>query len=54
MTLSCRVTVDVIHTIGITTTTKTLFVDAEPAQMAVEAFNKEGNDVPNDACGKYA
>jgi hypothetical protein len=34
--------VDVMTSIEITTTTKVLFVDAAPARMIVEAFNKEG------------
>lgn len=41
--LSCGVTVDVMTSIEITTTTKVLFVDAAPARMIVEAFNKEGD-----------
>jgi nuclear pore complex protein Nup210 len=43
VSLSCGVTVDVIERIAITTTTKILFVDASPAQMIVEAYNKEGD-----------
>jgi nuclear pore complex protein Nup210 len=43
VSLSCGVTVDVIERIAITTTTKILFVDAAPAQMIVEAYNKEGD-----------
>ncbi|CAB3410581.1 unnamed protein product [Caenorhabditis bovis] len=42
-TLSCGVTVDEIATISIETTTKVLFVDAAPARMTVDAFNKDGD-----------
>uniref|UniRef100_A0A914ZAI0 Nuclear pore membrane glycoprotein 210 n=1 Tax=Panagrolaimus superbus TaxID=310955 RepID=A0A914ZAI0_9BILA len=43
VSLSCGVTVDVVERIAITTTTKILFVDAAPAKMVVEAYNKEGD-----------
>uniref|UniRef100_A0A1I8AJS5 Nuclear pore membrane glycoprotein n=1 Tax=Steinernema glaseri TaxID=37863 RepID=A0A1I8AJS5_9BILA len=45
--LSCGVTVDVIKSISITTTTRILHIDAAPAKMVVEAFNREGDRFSN-------
>ncbi|KAK0402757.1 hypothetical protein QR680_016513 [Steinernema hermaphroditum] len=45
--LSCGVTVDVIKSISITTTTRILHIDAAPAKMIVEAFNREGDRFSN-------
>uniref|UniRef100_A0A915D0M3 Uncharacterized protein n=1 Tax=Ditylenchus dipsaci TaxID=166011 RepID=A0A915D0M3_9BILA len=46
VSFSCDVTVDVIHSIAITTTTKVLYMDAAPARMVVEAINAEVTDSP--------
>uniref|UniRef100_A0A7E4VU03 Nuclear pore membrane glycoprotein n=1 Tax=Panagrellus redivivus TaxID=6233 RepID=A0A7E4VU03_PANRE len=59
VSLSCVVIVDVIDRIAISTVSSVLFVDAAPAQMVVEAINKDGHrffnltDIPFDWFFEY-
>ncbi|CAD5227696.1 unnamed protein product [Bursaphelenchus okinawaensis] len=54
VTLSCGVSVDVIHSIKVETITDLLFLEAPPARITIDAFNNKGHafsalgDIPFD------
>ncbi|CAD5234960.1 unnamed protein product [Bursaphelenchus xylophilus] len=60
VTLSCGVSVDVIHSIKVETITDLLFLEAPPARMYVDAFNAKGHafsalgDIPFDWSFEFA
>ncbi|CAD5214436.1 unnamed protein product [Bursaphelenchus okinawaensis] len=60
VTLSCGVSVDVIHSIKVETITDLLFLEAPPARMTIDAFNNKGHafsalgDIPFDWTFEFA